>query len=328
MQRIVVFLALALVAVTLGGAAPAHAIANGDTVPDGTYGFAVKLTDYDIPVLGGGTRDSSCSGGLISPHWVLTAGHCFRDTRGNRVSRPVARKTVATVGRASLSGSGGHDVRVVEVRQQGTLDIALARMDKAVTDVKPLRLSRSAPKSGARVRLAGFGLLRATDAKTPNRLRTGLFKVTSVSKTEIGMTGIDPAGNTSPCEHDSGGPYFTVAKDGTATVVGVVSHGPDCPHTGPDQAGRIDKVAAWIQSVIRDDVLPSPTPSRTRAGTSPPAAAAPPDSSNSLVGFAIPWAYLGAGLAGVLFCIGLLQSARGSRRRASARRKPPHRRRH
>ncbi|GIF14265.1 S1 family peptidase [Actinoplanes teichomyceticus] len=297
---------LAALAVVLLGATPANAIADGLAVPDGRYGFAVKLTGVDIPVAGGGTRDSSCSGGLVSPHWVLTAGHCFRDTRGNRVARPVARRTVATVGRAALGGSGGHDVRVVAVRQHGSVDVALARLDRAVTDVRPMRVSRVAPKLGARVRLVGYGLIRATARRTPDRLRTGLFRVTSVTRTEIGMSGVEPARTTSACEHDSGGPYFTAGPNGTATVVGVVSHGPDCPHTGADQAGRIDTVAAWITSVIGSDAAP--------AGARP----APPAAATHAPGFRMPWAaYLGVGFAAVMFCVGLAESRRGRRARSA-----------
>jgi hypothetical protein len=54
----------AVTALLIGAGGPAGAVAHGTAVPDGKYGFAVKLSNYGIPVAGGGKRDSSCSGGL------------------------------------------------------------------------------------------------------------------------------------------------------------------------------------------------------------------------------------------------------------------------
>ena len=255
----------ALLAGVLAGS-PAHAIANGEAVPDGRYPFAVKITEVGIPTADGGKRDSSCSGGLISPRWIITAAHCFRDIDGNRVSEIFADEVTATVGRADTTGSGGFTIKVVQVKQHGEADVALARLERPVTGITPLRLNRAEPAEGQKARLVGYGFTSRNAAKTPDRARTGRFEVTSVAGTEMGLSGVAPRSNTSPCERDSGGPYFTEAG-GVATLIGVVSRGPDCPHTGPDIATRVDAIAPWITSVIKDDVAPRPAkpkPSATR----------------------------------------------------------------
>jgi secreted trypsin-like serine protease len=314
--------------------APAYAIARGEAVPDGEYPFAVKITDVDIPTADGGDRDSSCSAGLISPHWILTAGHCFRDAAGRRVSRTVAAHSYATVGRADLTSDDGQQADIVAVKQSGVADVALAKLNHAITGITPLAVSRQAPRVGTIVRLTGYGLTTPTGTKLPQRLQTGRFRVSSVARTEIGMTGTSPHATTSPCKHDSGGPYFTQSANGRATVVAVVSHGPDCPHTGPDTAGRIDTVASWIQSIIGKDVLPSPSPSKSATGVAPSrsagAIAAPPNAPNAPSGPGAPaeipaLAWVAVPAVGA-FAIGGFTMARSQRRR---RRRPPsrHRRR-
>ncbi|WP_430782533.1 S1 family peptidase [Actinoplanes sp. G11-F43] len=331
MCKILAFLTVLAVGALTGSPAQAGvtalvpSIANGDLVPDGRYPFAVKITATGIPTPEGGKRDSSCSGGLISPRWIITAAHCFRDVDGKRVSRTVADKTTATVGRANLNGSGGVVAKIVQVKQHGKADVALARLDRPVVDITPLKLNREKPRQGQKARLVGYGFTAAGATKTPNRARTGRFEVTSVASTEMGLSGIAPKANTSPCERDSGGPYFVEDDDGTAVVIGVVSRGPSCPHTGPDTATRVDAMASWIRSIIKNDKLPSPSaeppapPKASESGESGPAGATPPSadpvsSYSPVLLAAIPAAAIG-------FVALLLAGARKNRRRRGNRRR-------
>src|SRR3954470_16917326 len=139
-------------------ASPAGAIAHGEDAPNGDYRFTVLLTMSGLPVEGGGSRDSSCSGALIAPRWVITAGHCFRDAGGRRVSRTVAERTTATVGRTDLSSPEGREMDVVAAYQGDRADVALARLGDAVTGVVPIRVATEPPVVGEVLRLTGFGL--------------------------------------------------------------------------------------------------------------------------------------------------------------------------
>src|SRR3954453_12217363 len=76
---------------------PAAAVAHGTAAAPGQFPFAVKLTMTAIPRADGTTYNSACSAALISRTWILTAGHCFHDVAGRRVSGPAPYPTTATL---------------------------------------------------------------------------------------------------------------------------------------------------------------------------------------------------------------------------------------
>jgi len=101
-------------------------------------------------------------------------------------------------------------------------------------------------------RLTGFGGLTGDESAPSPGLRTGVFEVDQVRETTLDVSGARPARDTSACPHDSGGPYFREGKDGSATLVAVVSTGPLCPHAGADFAARTDQLADWISATMAE----------------------------------------------------------------------------
>jgi hypothetical protein len=130
---------------------------------------------------------------------VVTAGHCFRDFNGVRQDHAVADLTAATVGRADLSGTNGEVATVVAVRQSPTNDLSLAKLDRPITGITPIKLSRRAPAVGDNVRLTGYGSTASVDPTPSTVLRTGQFTVTSVSDSTISVTGLAPQRDNTPC---------------------------------------------------------------------------------------------------------------------------------
>ena len=61
---------------------PAFAVANGQDVPDGQYRFSAALSMPLITRPDGSTYSSACSGALVAPRWVITAGHCLHAGAG------------------------------------------------------------------------------------------------------------------------------------------------------------------------------------------------------------------------------------------------------
>ena len=210
------------------------------------YPFSTKLTMTNIPIPGGTFRDSACSAALIAPQWIITAGHCFHDINGNRVSGPVPYPTTATVGRANLLGTGGYVIDVVEVRQAPRADVALGKLASPITDIAPLPLTSAAPKTGAILRVTGWGATSSVNPVPVTRLQTGQVKIKRVTGSAVLVVGYAPAPNTSACVYDSGAPYFSEGQSG-AVLVSIESDGPACPHSQEETTTRIDRIADWIR---------------------------------------------------------------------------------
>ena len=229
----------------------ANAVADGQDVPDGRYRFSAALSMPLITRPDGSTYSSACSGALIARSWVITAGHCLHDGARNRISGEPRYEVVVTVGRATLSGPGGHTRRVVEVRQSPTADVALVRLDRPVNGVTPIRLAQRAPRVGEVVRLTGWGSVDAEAdlSHRPDRLQTGLVRVTGFNETDVLVRGFAPQPTTSACPYDSGAPYFRERR-GYAVLVGTEVTGPDCPHDQEETTARIDTIADWIADEV------------------------------------------------------------------------------
>jgi secreted trypsin-like serine protease len=244
----------AAAAVVVTTTVPAFAIAHGEDAPEGAYPFAAALSMPKIVRADGTEYASACSGALIASKWVITAGHCAHDGDRNRVEGAPRYPITVTVGRDTLSGSGGTTVEVVNIVQHPGVDVALAELAEPVESIEPLAIRTDEPESGDAVRMAGWGSADGVADLThrPDQLQTAEFMVTRVTDDELFIEATGPDLLTSACAFDSGAPFFS-DEDGEPALVATEISGPTCPHSSEETTARTDVLADWIGVHVADD---------------------------------------------------------------------------
>jgi len=267
MKRALIVLLMAATAGVLGGAAGegCEALGDGPLLTEGEdheFGFGGIVngtpTNYAswkgvIAVQG---NQSLCTGALIDPEVVLTAGHCvYYPSDGiNYASNP---SQVTIYGGSNLySGAvyiSGASQIVYHPQWPGNLqtgnevDLALIHLNTTVTNVEyyDVRVDPQ-PTAGTPGIIVGYGLTvpsNQNSAGTHVMGETTLLQV-STNLIEIG----DPAGT---CSGDSGGPLFT-QQGGKWVVTGVNSFvdSYDClPQNGSWEMNVLSR-RAWIEEQV------------------------------------------------------------------------------
>ena len=241
---------VASLAVGIAGAAPAGAIAKGAVAEAGQFPFAVQLRLDDITRSNGTVYDSACSGVLISPTWIMTAGHCFHDGDRNRINGEPAYAVTARLGTANTTDPAAGVTRSVTwVEQSPKNDIAVARLDAPVDGITPVPLATKAPKRGEILSFAGWGAT-SSGGTFSDQLYWGKVKVSRVQTVTATVRGYWPYRDTSACPYDSGAPYWRGTSN--PVLVSVEKGGPSCPHSSDETTSRVDVIAGWIATKVTD----------------------------------------------------------------------------
>ena len=241
--RMTALRSLMLAALLLAVAAtPASAVVGGRDAGAGEYPSVAEIRFG--PFL--------CTGTLIAPTWVLSAGHCSSIT-GAAVASPAAWPPQAISVR--LGGVTQDDGETVPVSR------AIVHPDYRLTsgyDISLLQLARPSaqgptPVAGAAERsiwnagtletIVGWGAT-SEGGSTPDHLQEAEVPVTTDAYCDNAYAddgGIDeatmvcagfPQGGVDTCQGDSGGPLFGRTAAGALRVVGATSFGEGCARAG------------------------------------------------------------------------------------------------
>lgn len=186
-------------------AAPALAIVGGREgaqVP-GAASVVMVLTS------GGGV----CSGVVVAPDAVLTAGHCVAGVAENRIHYrdEAGRPVLAEVAARHLHPA--YDGDAIRGRTR-SIDLALLRTRESLpARFVPAPLSAAVPRAGQTLVLAGFGAARGNDRRSIGRYRGATLTVVEPYGPSRILVWLKAPG-AGGCQGDSGGPIL----DGAAVV--------------------------------------------------------------------------------------------------------------
>jgi secreted trypsin-like serine protease len=271
------FAGLCLALLSLALAAPASAssgahasIVGGTTANNEEWPWAAFILAADKKGEG-----FSCSGSVIAPNLVLTAGHCVEDIITGRKT-PLPEYAVVT---------GSSDVRDATLRQVSKVKRAILYPNfnrfKVHGDAALLELAT--PTTAPALALATDTDAALLAANTPTwiagwGLAGPLRKLTRTPVLRRGATFVQqrlycrnharayypffnyssqlctitpPGFSIGTCHGDSGGPALAFREDGTPVQIGITSLGAaDCDTHLPDIFTRVDKIYPWLAEQI------------------------------------------------------------------------------
>jgi trypsin len=270
----------------------AHAaVIGGSAAQPGTLPSVVDIIDIH------GREGDQCTGTVVAPTLVLTAGHCAENlstgatdaASGFRVLIPGG----AAPAQATIAAVAGVLVYERFSRRTDNGDAALLVLSTP-TSSPPIMLASAAEdaavQAGVPATIAGWGITRFNQRHLTETLRLADTVVQGprwcarqappfFARSQICT--IDPSGYvTGACHGDSGGPLLApLGLEGELVEIGITVHGYGrCSTRHPSVFTRAASIASWVQTWINAyrQAPVAPAPPATPPTTPAPAPAVPP----------------------------------------------------
>lgn len=222
----------------------------------------------DVAAVNDSAGDQGCTGTLIAPNVVITAGHCMDINPGS-----------VLVGTASLARQVDGEVLTVSKRfeytnSQRTIDVGvllLANTSRFAPRPIATGWARLDIKNGATAAIVGYGAVDRDSNQYVNELQEAMTTITDADcSTSSGCNTLAKPGGElgaggmgiDTCPGDSGGPLYLVTSYGTF-LAGVTSRGYNdnsYPCSEGGIYGRPDKIVGWIEEMTGAKLPRGPEP--------------------------------------------------------------------
>lgn len=235
--------AVALAAALLA-AGPASAIVGGQPASG-------PLADSSVMVLS--SRGGVCTGIVIAPDTVLTAGHCVSGASEFRVhlGGPSGSAPIL-IAPAAVAVHPGYD-RSAGPGRRASVDLALIRTGEPLPgSVRTAALGTEVPGRGEPLLVGGFGVEREGDGRSTGTFRTAsLLVVEPYGRGKILVWGAPPEGTRAgACQGDSGGPVAAASGAVVAVTAWAAGSSGQAGCGGLSQAIMLPSQRAWIDRTL------------------------------------------------------------------------------
>jgi secreted trypsin-like serine protease len=235
------------------------AVVGGQSAEPGTFPWMAYVLDVH------GDYAGQCSGTVVAPDLVLTAGHCAENMQTGVLNEASGYQVVTgnvdwNAAETERQVSGVTKVIACSCFDRGTDigDVALLELSTPTT--APAVTLASSPRAGTKALLAGWGRTYYNQETLDERLQWAPTVVRRPQHCEQEAPPFSPASEicvvdtpsrqTGSCEGDSGGPLLVAEPSavGGMVQIGVDDHGyGECATSSPSVFARVDAISAWVR---------------------------------------------------------------------------------